>query len=77
MDRAHEALVGSEPARGLDEPLDVLVGEAAQEDALEPALARELAERPRKRVAAREPDVAIRADEQNGRVGKLGRDLSA
>jgi hypothetical protein len=60
--------------RCLDESGDVLAVQAAQNDPLEEALTGQLGQRLGKRVPARELDVAIRADQEQSRVGQLARE---
>ena len=74
VDHVDELRRWCDAARCLDEAADVLLGQAAQQDPLEAALAAQLGECLRERVPARELDVAVGADEQQARAGELARD---
>ena len=74
VDRLDESHVRLEAADGFDESRDVLVREAPKQDTLEEALAGQLGEGLAERVAAREIDVAVGADEHDVRLGELPSD---
>ena len=72
--RLHERLGWRRPGRHLDEALDVVLGQAAEEHALAQVLAVQLAQRLRERVLAPQLDVAVGAEHQQPAPAQLLRE---